>query len=61
LKLKKREPDEGTLVELQNGCQVAEARFTPDHGFEEAPLPSVRAPNEGMFCLKRLALLVASH
>jgi glucosamine--fructose-6-phosphate aminotransferase (isomerizing) len=61
LKLKKRELDEGTLVELQNGRQAAEARFKPDHGFEEAPLPAVRAPNESVFCLKRLALLVASH
>jgi glucosamine 6-phosphate synthetase-like amidotransferase/phosphosugar isomerase protein len=60
LKLKKRELDEGTLVELQDGRQADEARFTPDHGFEEAPLPAVRAPNEGVFCLKRLALLVAA-
>ena len=32
----------------------------PDRQFEEKPLPSVRAPLEGSFCLARLAALAAA-
>jgi glucosamine 6-phosphate synthetase-like amidotransferase/phosphosugar isomerase protein len=60
LKLKKRELDEGTLVELERGGEKASARFTPDREFEETPLPAVRAPKEAVFCLRRLATLVAA-
>ena len=60
LKLKKRELDEGTLVELERGREKGRARFTPSREFEETPLPAVRAPNEAAFCLRRLAMLVAA-
>jgi glucosamine 6-phosphate synthetase-like amidotransferase/phosphosugar isomerase protein len=60
VKLKKRELEEGTLVELERGHERACARFTPNREFEETPLPAVRAPNEAAFCLKRLAMLVAA-
>jgi glucosamine 6-phosphate synthetase-like amidotransferase/phosphosugar isomerase protein len=58
--LTKREVDEGTLVALEGGRVVQSERFVPDRSFEEAPLPSVRAPDEGDFCLKLLAALAPS-
>ncbi len=58
--LNKRELDEGTLVVLERGAVVEEARFAPDRRFEEKPLPAVRAPHEGSFCLERLAMIAAS-
>jgi glucosamine 6-phosphate synthetase-like amidotransferase/phosphosugar isomerase protein len=60
LKLEKSELAEGTLVELERGCEASRKAFTPDRAFEETPLPPVRAPNEGAFCLARLATLVAA-
>ena len=60
LKLEKRELEEGTLVELERGHEKSRARFTPNREFEETPLPAVRAPREGAFCLRRLAILVAA-
>jgi glucosamine 6-phosphate synthetase-like amidotransferase/phosphosugar isomerase protein len=60
LKLEKTELAEGTLVTLERGREVSREAFTPDRAFEETPLSPVRAPNEGAFCLKRLATLVAA-
>jgi len=60
LKLKKRELGEGTLVELEGGEEASRARFKPDRRFEEEPLPAVRAPSEGAFCLKRLSSIAAA-
>src|SRR6184192_4207781 len=57
LKLHKRELAEGTLVMLADGQELGEERFEPDRDFEESPLPAVRAPKEGAFCLQRLAAL----
>ena len=38
----------------------AEQRWSPDRSYREArELPAVRAPHEGRFCLKRLAILTA--
>src|SRR5919108_1272888 len=54
LKLRKRELDEGTLVRLENDRPARSERFDPDREFEESPLPAVRAPREGEFCLERL-------
>ena len=42
---------EGKVIERQ--------RFKPDRDFEERALPAVRAPQEGAFCLQRLAALAA--
>jgi glucosamine 6-phosphate synthetase-like amidotransferase/phosphosugar isomerase protein len=60
LKLHKRELDEGTFVTFEEGRLAHRERFRPNRSFEERPLPPVRAPNEGAFCLKRLATLVAA-
>jgi len=60
MRLRKREVDEGTLVVLEHGKIVQKARFEPDSRFEERPLPAVRAPSEGAFCLERLAALAAA-
>jgi glucosamine 6-phosphate synthetase-like amidotransferase/phosphosugar isomerase protein len=59
LKLRKREVGEGTLVVIANGGEVARERFKLDRNFEESSLPAVRAPQEGAFCLQRLAALAA--
>jgi hypothetical protein len=59
LKLRKRELDEGTLLRLEGGRVAATWRFRPDRAFSETPLPAVRAPHEGAFCLSRLAALAA--
>jgi glucosamine 6-phosphate synthetase-like amidotransferase/phosphosugar isomerase protein len=61
VKLRKRELAEGTFIVLEDGRVARQQRFTPDTGFQEAnPLPPVRAPHEGAFCLQRLAALAAA-
>jgi hypothetical protein len=47
------------VVAVQSGRVVARDEFEPDLSFEEEPLPAVRAPQEGRFCLERLAQLNA--
>jgi glucosamine 6-phosphate synthetase-like amidotransferase/phosphosugar isomerase protein len=59
LKLRKREIDEGTLAIVRHGEVLEKLRFRPDRDFEESTLPAVRAPQEGQFCLQRLAALAA--
>ncbi len=60
IRLRKREVSEGTLFGLENGSITLEERFVPDLAyFEHDPLPSVRAPQERDFCLRRLAALAA--
>ncbi len=60
LQLRKRELDEGTLLALEGPRAVRRERFTPDPTYEADPLPAVRAPHEGAFCLQRLATLFAT-
>jgi glucosamine 6-phosphate synthetase-like amidotransferase/phosphosugar isomerase protein len=60
LRLRKRELAEGTLVALAGPRAVRRERFTPDPTYEADPLPAVRAPHEGAFCLQRLAALAAA-
>jgi glucosamine 6-phosphate synthetase-like amidotransferase/phosphosugar isomerase protein len=60
LRLRKRELAEGTLVALAGAQAVRRTRFTPDPTYEADPLPAVRAPYEGAFCLQRLAALAAA-
>jgi asparagine synthetase B (glutamine-hydrolysing) len=61
LKLRKSEVSEGTQLVLNDGAIVRKERFRPDVEYvEDNPLPSVRAPQEGDFCLSRLAL-IATH
>jgi glucosamine 6-phosphate synthetase-like amidotransferase/phosphosugar isomerase protein len=59
LKLRKRELAEGTLAVVAEGRMIEKLRFKPDRNFEESNLPAVRAPQEGAFCLQRLAALAS--
>ena len=59
LRLRKRELAEGTLVALDGVRAVRREAFTPDSSYEADPLPAVRAPHEGAFCLQRLASIFA--
>ena len=60
LRFRKRELGEGTLVALNGPRTVRRERFEPDPTYEADPLPAVRAPAEGTFCLQRLAALAAA-
>jgi hypothetical protein len=61
IRLRRREVPEGTLFALKNGSIALEERFVPDLAYvEDNPLPSVRAPQEREFCLRRLAALAAA-
>jgi glucosamine 6-phosphate synthetase-like amidotransferase/phosphosugar isomerase protein len=59
LKLRKRELAEGTVAVVAGGHELERKRFRPDRDFEERELPAVRAPQEGLSCLKQLAALAA--
>ena len=59
LTLRKREVDEGTLLQVVDGRIAVTHRFQPNRTYvEETVLPSVRAPHEGASCLERLAAIV---
>jgi len=60
VRLRKREVAEGTLVAIAGARASRRERFTPDPTYEADPLPAVRAPHEGAFCLQRLASLAAA-
>jgi glucosamine 6-phosphate synthetase-like amidotransferase/phosphosugar isomerase protein len=61
VRLRKREVREGTWLALRAGEVARRERFRPDRDYVEPdPLPAVRAPGEGEFCLSRLAVLAAS-
>jgi glucosamine 6-phosphate synthetase-like amidotransferase/phosphosugar isomerase protein len=61
IRLRKQEVPEGTFLAVCDGDVVRRERFQPDHGFiEDDPLPSVRAPQEAVSCLERLAVLAAA-
>jgi glucosamine 6-phosphate synthetase-like amidotransferase/phosphosugar isomerase protein len=59
LKLRKRELAEGSLVVAAEGGVLESKSFKPQRDFEESSLPAVRAPQEGAFCLQRLAALAS--
>ena len=59
LKLRKREVGEGTFVVAAAGRELERERFLPNRDFEERQRPAVRAPQEGLSCLKQLAALAA--
>src|SRR5919198_1437804 len=59
LKLRKREIAEGTVVVAAEGRELSRKRFTPTGNFGGPPPPAVRAPHEGLSCLKQLAALAA--
>ena len=59
--LRKREVDEGTLLRVEDGRVAASERFRPNRSYvEETILPSVRAPQEGISCLQRLAAIAVA-
>jgi glucosamine 6-phosphate synthetase-like amidotransferase/phosphosugar isomerase protein len=61
VRLQKRELAEGTMVALADGRVAWTERFRPDTSYvEDAVLPAVRAPQEGLSCLQLLAALVAT-
>jgi glucosamine 6-phosphate synthetase-like amidotransferase/phosphosugar isomerase protein len=61
LSLAKHEVPEGTFVTVAGGRIVAAEGFDPDRSFrEEVALPAVRAPEERISCLRRLAVLAAA-
>ena len=61
MRLRKREVPEGTWLALRDGAVERRERFRPDLDYhEDDPLPAVRAPGEGAFCLTRLAALAAT-
>jgi glucosamine 6-phosphate synthetase-like amidotransferase/phosphosugar isomerase protein len=58
LKLRKSEVSEGRLLAIRHGRIERDERFAPDRSYVEPdPLPPVRAPHEGISCLRRLAAL----
>jgi len=60
VKLRKRELDTGTFLTLRDGKIVREEHFRADLGYTDpVALPAVRAPQEGLSCLERLAILAA--
>jgi glucosamine--fructose-6-phosphate aminotransferase (isomerizing) len=58
--LRKTEVAAGALLAVDGATIVGEERFRADDSFEENPLPPVRAPLEGAWCLERLAALAAA-
>ncbi len=59
--LRKQEVSEGRLVRLESGRIGPIAKFHPDRSYrEQAVLPAVRAPHEGVHCLARLAAIAAA-
>jgi glucosamine 6-phosphate synthetase-like amidotransferase/phosphosugar isomerase protein len=60
VKLRKREVKMGTFLALHNAKIERDERFRPDLAYEDpVALPAVRAPQEGLSCLERLAVLAA--
>jgi glucosamine 6-phosphate synthetase-like amidotransferase/phosphosugar isomerase protein len=60
IRLRKREVAEGTVAAVRGARAVRIKHFTPDPTYRPDPLPAVRAPHEGAFCLERLAALAAA-
>ncbi len=62
VKLRKRELADGTFLALRGAKVVRTERFRPNPRYQEPgkPLPAVRAPGEGVSCLKQLATLAAA-
>jgi glucosamine 6-phosphate synthetase-like amidotransferase/phosphosugar isomerase protein len=60
VRLRKRELPEGIVAAVKGARAVRIKHFTPDPTYQPDPLPAVRAPHEGAFCLERLAALAAA-
>jgi glucosamine 6-phosphate synthetase-like amidotransferase/phosphosugar isomerase protein len=60
VRLRKREVKMGTFLALRDAKIARDERFRPDLAYEDpVVLPAVRAPQEGVSCLERLAVLAA--
>jgi len=60
VRLELKEVREGRLVHVARGRIVRERRFRPDRRYrDEGYLPPVRAPQEAVSCLERLAILAS--
>jgi glucosamine 6-phosphate synthetase-like amidotransferase/phosphosugar isomerase protein len=60
VKLRKREVKMGTFLALRDAKIERDERFRPDLSYKDpVTLPAVRAPQEGLSCLERLAVLAA--
>jgi glucosamine 6-phosphate synthetase-like amidotransferase/phosphosugar isomerase protein len=60
VKLRKRELKMGTFLALRDAKIDRDERFRPDLSYKDpVALPAVRAPQEGLSCLERLAVLAA--
>ena len=59
VRLEKREIPEGAVLTVVDGRVTASEPFEPDRSFEEEPLPPVRAPEERLRSLRRLAAIAA--
>ena len=61
VRLRKREVREGMFLALHDARIVRSVRFRSDRDYvDHTPLPAVRAPEEGVSCLARLAVLAAA-
>jgi glucosamine 6-phosphate synthetase-like amidotransferase/phosphosugar isomerase protein len=61
VRLDLREVREGRLLQVVAGQVVRQRRFRPDRRYrDEGTLPPVRAPQEAVFCLQRLAALTSA-
>jgi glucosamine 6-phosphate synthetase-like amidotransferase/phosphosugar isomerase protein len=61
VRLRKSEIAEGTFLELREARVVRAATFRHDASYvDPVDLPTVRAPQEGVSCLERLAVLTAA-
>jgi glucosamine 6-phosphate synthetase-like amidotransferase/phosphosugar isomerase protein len=61
IRLRKTEIAEGTFLELADARIARTERFRHDRDYRDPiDLPTVRAPQEGRSCLKRLAVLAAA-
>jgi len=61
VKLRKSEICEGSFLELREARVVRAATFRHDRDYRDPiDLPTVRAPQEGVSCLERLAVLTAA-
>jgi glucosamine 6-phosphate synthetase-like amidotransferase/phosphosugar isomerase protein len=59
-RLELRAAREGRFLRAVGGRIAAEKRFRPDRGYREEALPPVRAPQEAVSCLERLAAIAAA-
>jgi glucosamine 6-phosphate synthetase-like amidotransferase/phosphosugar isomerase protein len=61
VRLRKSEVAEGTFLELRDARVTRAATFRHDRGYRDPiDLPTIRAPQEGVSCLERLAVLAAA-